>query len=63
MWQRQSYIPICILTKQTVLTVYIFFAFSTPYRGSKADMQAAASGGEVPPGDNEQILQNEMPAY
>jgi len=26
-------------------------------------MQAAASGGEVPPGDNEQILQNEMPAY
>jgi len=32
-------------------------------KGSKADMQAAASGGEVPPGDNEQILQNEMPAY
>ena len=46
----------------TVLTLH-FFTFSTTYRGSKAEMQAAASGGEVPPRDNEQILQNEMPAY
>ena len=48
------------------LTISSFFS-SLPkknLRGSKADMAAAASGGEVPPGDEERIYDNEqLPAY
>ena len=37
---------------------------SLTHRGSKADMAAAATEGEVPPGDEERIYDNEqLPQY